>query len=214
MAKKVELEGLYNCYCQWCESVARAEAARDFRAAVQQAEASLPLVHSAVTFQRRFLKLDNLITPIIDCVLRYAPPLFLRKALDAVEKWYADGTRTERNALPDMPDRFAAARQTLAVAADLWSSLSARPGAGVHIDNRLPAVTRIIPVWLSAGLIVETNQAGRREYARAGDSRRPVRGKCSECGGIRAAPLAQLLDPARCPTCGQMRQYVIISRFN
>jgi len=56
--KKAELEDAYNRYRQSCGVVAQAEASRDCRAAVQAAEATLPLVHAAVTFQRRFLKAD------------------------------------------------------------------------------------------------------------------------------------------------------------
>ncbi len=102
MAKKAELEDAYTRYRAACVTVARAEAAHTPHDAVRAAEASLPLVHSAVTYRRRFLKAEPA-APTLDCIFRNAPPLFLRGSLDALERWYATGTRTERAALPEVP---------------------------------------------------------------------------------------------------------------
>jgi hypothetical protein len=209
MAKKVELEDDYKKYQQMCEQIAQSEAERDFGKAIQQAEATLPVAHSAVTFQRRFLKAEIPAIPSIDCILRYAPAMFLQKPIDAVEVWYSEGSRTERNAIPEIPDRVAAARKALATATSLWSALSAEQTSKVGFDSRSLVPLGIVPVWLSLGLITETKHLDRLEYQKVSDPRRRAQGKCSECGRAATGALSKLLDPQTCPACRRTNQFVI-----
>lgn len=208
MATKAELEAAHARYRDTCAAAARAEADRDFHAAVRAAADGLPLVHSAVAFQRRFLKVEP-DAPTLDVLFRYAPPLFLGAALSAAEHWYAGGTRTERGALPDVPERLAAARRRLTRAAELWAPLAASSGARLTLDGRDTDADEVVAVWLSVGAV----RAAGGGYARTSDPRRPARGKCSACGGVLAAPLAKLLDPFPCPACRQPRPFVIVGRL-
>jgi hypothetical protein len=213
MAKKAELEQAFERYRRSCEAAARHESARALHDAVREAEASLPLVHPAVTYQRRFLKADVPDAPTLDCLLRHAPPLFLAAALDAAERWYAGGTRAERAALPDVPRRLADARALMGRALELWSALAAAPGATVRPDARDPRDAQVVSAWLAAGAVVPVARPAARpgpaEYARCGDPRRAARGKCSACGHLLAAPLARLLAPFPCPACRAATEFVL-----
>lgn len=211
MATKAELETLYNRYRQACVTVVQAETDRDYHAVVREAEASLPLVHPAVTFRRRFLKADPG-APTIERLLRYAPPLFLNRSLDAVKQWYSGGTKTERNALPDILDQLEEARRTLTLATELWSVLAADPSARLRVDGRGPAAGEIVSIWWNLGLVVAKDRAGHREYMRVSDPRRPMEGKCFECGKMLLIPLTRLLDPYPCPGCRKQCHFVIIRR--
>jgi hypothetical protein len=214
MATKSELEDIYNRYRESIGRVARAEADRDYRNAVQFAEASLPLVHPAVTYQRRFLKSDHPTAPTVDSLLRYAPPLFLRGSLDAVEKWYSSGTRTERNSLPDVMERVEIARFFLRRATELWSILVAGPMSTLGSEGLTLAESELVAVWVSAGFVRRKELASRVDFIRTSDPRRPMRGKCTRCGASQEATLPQLLDPFPCPACRRPCQFVITSRAN
>ena len=214
MAKKAELEETYERYRRACLGVARAEADRALSDAVLEAAAALHLVHPAVTYQRRFLKADFPVTPTLDCLLRYAPPLFMYRALDVADAWYAGGTRTERGALPELPAKLAAARARLAEATELWSALAARPGVTLSLDGRGPAAAETVAVWLAVGAVVERRHPDRTEYARTSDPRRPARGKCGACGHVLAVPLLRLLDSFPCPTCRRLTHFVVVGRLD
>jgi hypothetical protein len=212
MAKKAELEADHGRYLASCGAVAQAEAARAFHDAVRQAQTSLSLVNPSATYQRRFLKIETPVTPTLNCILRYAPPLFLSQALDAVEAWYATGTRTERNALPNLPRQLESARHLLGEAVKLWSALAASPDAKVGLDGRCPTASALVATWLALGTVTETRLAGYSEYVRTSDPRRAARGKCAVCGQLLSVPLAKLLDPFPCPKCRQSRVFVIVGR--
>lgn len=212
MATKAELQTGYE-RCELIRLAAgEAEADRDYPTAVQRAESALPHLHAAVTYQRRFLKLVSPTIPPVDCILRYAPPLFLSRALDAVEAWYVGGTKTERTALPDVPERLATARRVMTHAAELWAGFSADPPAPLR-----PPVShwtdKVVPIWSAAGLIAQVSVSGSPGYVRVTDVRRHAAGKCSGCGHIREATLSSFLEARSCPKCGRRRQFVIIRRI-
>jgi hypothetical protein len=213
MAKKVELEDAYARYGASCDAVARHEAERALHDAVREAEDGLSLVHPAVTYQRRFLKTETPAAPTLDCLFRYAPPLFLKSALDAVERWYAAGTRTERTTLAEFPERLATARRQLAEAVELWSILASGTGAKLVLDGRAPDATAVVAVWVRIGAVAETRHPDQVAYTRVSDPRRPVKGKCSACGRVLGAPLARLLDPFPCPGCRKPCSFVIVGRI-
>lgn len=210
MPTKAELQQQYERCEQIRRGLAAAEAARDFPVAVRQAETGLPHQHDAVTFQRRFLKTAATTTPLVDVILRCAPPFFLGRSLDAVEQWYAGGTPTERKALPDIPARVANARKVLAHAVELWGVFTESPVALLRPPAH-PLTAEVVPFWVSAGLVAPRSD-GSAAFVRVSDPRREAVAKCAGCGRERNAPLAELLEPTRCPACERRCEFVLVRR--
>jgi hypothetical protein len=206
MATKAELEDAHTRYGRLCAEVAREEAGHASESALAQARTGWQLVFPALAFARRWVKPSALTAPTVDCVLRLAPPLFRGDALDELERWFATGTRTERNSLPDLLAQLASARDALARAVELWRALSVAPGATVRpTDARDSALAR---VWLSVGAVA----AGPNGLRRVSDPRQPARGKCFECGTQLAVPLVKLLESYPCPKCRAPRAFALVGR--
>ena len=208
MATKRELETDYERCEQIRRGAASAVAAHDYPQAVRQAESALPHLHAAVRFQRLHLKAAPIV-PVLEVIFRYAPPLFLARSLDAVEAWYAGGTRGEKAALSDLPERLATARSRLARAVELWSAFAGADGTLSAPVDKVGA--DLLRVWTSAGLVAPHPTIPKR-FTRITDVRRPAAGKCAGCGKERVAPLADLLDPSTCPACGRRCVFVLTRR--
>lgn len=129
MATKAELQTAFERCEQRRRDVSPLEAARSYAQVVQALLAVLPDQHAAVSYQRRYLKSPAPVTPALDLILRYAPPIFQGGALTAVQQWYDSGTKTERAALPDFPAKIETARAVLAHAVQLWGVLAEHPTA-------------------------------------------------------------------------------------
>ncbi len=210
MATKAELQEAYERCEQIRHGVAPLLHNRDFSMAVNLAETALPQQHAAVTFQRRFQHVAAPVAPIIDTILRLAPACFLSRSVDTVETWFLGGTKTERSALPGIPAQIAVARNLLTYAVELWGVLSESPTAVLQPapDQRNKA---LLPVWLAAA-VVAVHPQGPTSYFRITDPRRHAVAKCSACGRERRAPIADLLEPSRCPSCQRRSDFVLIRR--
>lgn len=210
VATKAELQQAY----ETCERIRRgwtaAEAARDFPEVVRQAESALPQQHASFTFQRRFQKLTAPAAPAVDAILQYAPPFFLGRSLDTVEAWYTGGTPTERKALPDIPVRIATARKVLTHAVELWGVFAESPAAVLRPPAN-PLSAAVIPFWVAA-TVAAPRPEDPATYVRVSDPRREAMAKCSGCGRERRAPLADLLEPSRCPACERRCEFVFVRR--
>jgi hypothetical protein len=207
---KAELQTTHERCEQIRRGVSALETARDYLAAVKQAEKALSDQHASVTFQRRFLKMDQPVAPLVDVILRYAPAFFLGRSLDAVERWYDGGTKTERNALPAIPERLATARRVLAHAVELWGVLTRSPAATLR-PSAIVLTNAVVPLWVAAGVIAPRPD-DPRSFARVSDTRRNAVAKCSGCGRERTAPLVELLEPAVCPACRKRCHFVLTRR--
>ncbi len=209
MAKKAELEHVYNQYRHSCAVAIGAVSAGDFQTGIREAESSLSHVYPTITYQKRFLKTEP-DAPTLDVLLRYAPPLFLGQAIDAVERWYLSGTRTERGNLPDVSERIASARSRATLARELWSVLDAAPDAHLAVSNRNPAELEIVRTWLRLGAVAPSARYGPQQYERVSDPRRSACGRCSGCGYTITATLSRLLDPFPCPGCRREHPFVLL----
>jgi hypothetical protein len=85
VAKKAELEASFLTAHARCAEAAAAEADLDFPRALRQAEAALPLVRESIAYPRRYHKVEAPNLPAVDLILRFAPPAFARRSLDAVD---------------------------------------------------------------------------------------------------------------------------------
>lgn len=211
MATKADLQAAH----EQCERIRRgafaAEHAREYLTAIKQSQTALQYLHPSVSFQRRYLKVDTPTAPAADTILRLAPAFFQGQAVDAVLAWYEGGTKTERASLPDMPRRVDAARQVLAHAVELWGVLAEHPSAVLRPPTS-PLTTSVVPIWVAAGAIALRLKESST-YIRASDPRREAVAKCAGCGRESRAPLAELLEPTRCPACERRCAFVIIRRL-
>jgi hypothetical protein len=208
MATKSELQAAY----QRCEEIrARATAELqdlNFAAALSLAEAALPIQHPAVTYQRRFLDTETPATPLVDLILRYAPAFFRESSLAAVESWYLGGTKTERAALPKLPDQIGFARNLLGQAVALWRILAASPTAVLR-PTQEAGCKALLQVWTLAA-IVAVHPNDPMAYYRVTDPRREAAAKCSSCGRVARGPQTSFLEPTRCPACRRRSDFVLI----
>lgn len=212
VARKAELEAAYTVHNEYCEQADLYEAKQDYRAALQHAEYSLPTLPHAITFQRRFLKNARPALPAVARIIRLAPPLFARRALDVLAAYIDGRSKTERTALPDLPDQLAAARRTLAYAVRLWSQFNDALTVPAHALDADPVASEIIQVWFAMGLIFRTQSEKSSAYRVVTNPRRDALGKCPGCGALKQAPLLQLLEPLRCPSCNQSYSFVVLRR--
>lgn len=212
MATKAELQTAFERCEQRRRDVSPLEAARSYAQVVQALLAVLPDQHAAVSYQRRYLKSPAPVTPALDLILRYAPPMFQGGALTAVQQWYDSGTKTERAALPDFPAKIETARAVLAHAVQLWGVLAEHPTAILR-----PTATAhdaaVLPIWISAGVIAQRPE-DPATCSRVSDTRRPAVAKCAGCGRERTALLAELLEPATCPACLHRCVFVLTRRVS
>lgn len=210
MATKAELQAAH----EHCERIRHEVVAElhnlDFLRAVKLAETALPHQHAAITFQRRYHNTAAPTAPIIEVILRYAPALFLNQSLDTVESWYFGGTKTERSALPHIPKLVASARNVLVHAVDLWGRLTESSTVVLRLTPDLRN-NALFPIWLSAA-VVAADPNEPTAYSRVTDFRRDAVAKCARCGRERRAPVADLLEPSRCPACKRRSEFVLIRR--
>lgn len=176
VAKKVDLEASFRACQAHCAEAMRSEADGDYPRALARAETALPLVRESVAFLRRYQKVEAPQLPAVDLILRCAPPLFARRALDAVAAWLAELNRAERAAYADLPDRVAAARRRLALAVRVWPTWPATATPAVAPADAAD-VARLFDVWTRSGAIARRPGTSPAVYEPVTHPRRPVRGK-------------------------------------
>lgn len=211
MAKKVDLEASFRaCQARTAEAV-RAEADGDFPRALDRAEGTLPVLREYVAFLRRYQKVEAPQLPAIEVILRCAPPLFARRALDAVDAWLAELNRTERVAYAHLPDELASARRRLALAVRVWPRWPAT-GPAPTPPADAEDVARLFDVWTRCGAIARRPGTAPATYEPITHPRRRARGKCPACGRTDEAEWAGLLGPRTCPHCRVTGSFVILAR--
>jgi hypothetical protein len=212
VAKKADLEAAYNRYGVICAEVGRAEQQRDYFAVLQQAETSLSHLRAAIAYQRRYLAVDRPSLPTVDRLLRYAPPLFARRSLDALEAWLGEGKRAERAAYPHLPEQLSAARRAMSLAARLWSEWHVQGPTSLQLSGPdVKAAEAIARVWVTVGAFTR-GLSGAVPYTPVTNLRRDAWGKCHGCGHMYRAKIVALLKPLSCPQCKQVCHFVIAKR--
>lgn len=210
MAKKADLETSFRAAQAQCAEAAHAEAAGDYPRALERAESALPRLREYIAFLRRYQKVEAPHLPAVDLLLRYAPPLFARRALDAVGDWLVQGTRTERAAYPDLPDRLEVARHRLRLAVRLWPGWPASaPGPAADTAE----ARQLLEFWTRLGAIARRPGTSPPGYEPVTHPERPARGKCPRCGRADEAAWADLLFPRTCPHCRARSEFVLVARI-
>ncbi|HKB02729.1 MAG TPA: hypothetical protein VKD90_10945, partial [Gemmataceae bacterium] len=191
MAKKVDLEATYRDYAARCAEAAQAETDHNYTRMLARAEPTVPLLGEAITYLRRYQKVEAPRLLSVELILRYAPPLFARRALDAVDEWYAQASRTDRKAYSDLPEKVLTTRRLLALAARLWPSWRAGPVAAAGAD--LAKVAQLLDFWTTYGAVVRRGSTTAPAYELVTHPKRQARGKCARCGHQKEAKWAELL---------------------
>lgn len=212
MAKKAELEASFRATQARCAEAARAEADGDFSRVLERAEAAIPLLRESIAFLRRYHKVRFPNLPAVDLILRYAPPLFARRSLDAIDRWFAGASRAERAAYPDLADRLAAARRLLDLAVRVWPCVSAAARQPTSAPNTAEA-TRFLDLWVRMGAVARRHGSQPPAYEPVTHQRRQARGKCPRCARSTEAAWAELLFPFACPHCRATGQFVLVARI-
>jgi hypothetical protein len=209
VAKKADLEASFRACQTRCAEATRAEGQGDYARVLERAESTLPLLRESIAYLRRYQKVKAPYLPSVDLILRYAPPLFARRSLDAVDGWFAGASRPERAAYPDLPDRLDAARRRLALAVRVWP---AWPAAAVRQATDAAEVSGLLDLWMRYGTVARKPGTAPPVYAPVTHPRRRARGKCARCGRSDEAAWADLLVPRICPHCRTEAVFVIVAR--
>ena len=212
MSSKVQLATAYD----WCNAqVLRIQhqiAIHDYFVAIDICVSSLGNVHDSITYQRRYLYATAPTTTIIDQLLWYAPCFFRNNPIDQVELFYKNGTKAERDALPEMPRKLDVARNLSKRCVALWQLMSDTPDALASPDLTCELDSPVLRQWYNAGLIYVVPAQPRVGYAKITDFDRIATGKCFKCGAVRRATTAVLAEHAACTACHRMTDFAILNR--
>ena len=211
MAKKIDLEASFRACQARAAEAARAEANDDYHHALDVAASTLPLLRESFAYLRRYQKVEAPQLPTVELILRCAPPLFARRALDTVDEWFTELNRAERTTYHDLPGRLAAARRRLALAVRVWPSWPATTPPQVAPADAND-VARLFDVWTRYGAIARRPGTAPPVYEPVTHPLRRARGKCPTCGRADEAGWAALLGPRPCPHCRATGEFVIVAR--
>jgi hypothetical protein len=180
---------------------------------LEKAESTLPLSREAIAYLRRYQQVAAPRLVSVEQILRYAPPLFARRSLDAVDRWFKEASRTERKAYPDLPEQLQAARRVMALAGQLWPSWrAAAPPPARRGDPKL--VTQLMDFWVSYGAVARRDNVTPPVYQLVTHPQRDARGKCARCGREKAAKWIELLGESVCPHCRAISAFVMVARID
>ena len=212
MATKAELELACRRYTSSCAAVRSAAVAHDYPEALRLASDSLGVAWDAVAYQRRYQGVESPELPTVDAILRYAPPLFDRQRVDALDVWVAGAKRADKALAATIRTGIEASRRAMALAARLWDDAEALSPAPVAPGDRAIA-KGIVEVWTAMGVTAARPESGAavNRHITSPDGR--VLAKCSVCGTFHQASLKEVLSPTACRDCGQASDFVIVRRF-
>jgi hypothetical protein len=211
VAKKVELEASFREYSAQCAEASQAELDHDYPRMLARAEATLPLLGEAIAYLRRYQEVEVPRLPSVAQILRYAPPMFARRSLDAVAEWQSQTSRTDRKAYPELPHQLQAARRVLALATRIWPSWRAAAPV-LAADDDANEVAQLITFWMNHGSIVRWTDKKPEMLQLVTHPRRDARGKCARCGHETQAKWMELLDEKVCSHCRATSHFVIVAR--
>jgi hypothetical protein len=209
VARKADLEASFRACSARCAEAARAEADGDYPRVLEAVAVALSVLHDYVAFLRRYQKVEAPGLPPIDLIVRYAPPMFAGRSLDAVDAWLAGANRAERAAYPDLSDRLAAARRRLALAVVVWP---AWPAAAPNRHADAAGAADLLEFWTRYGAVARRPGAAPPVYEPVTHPHRRARGKCPTCGRAGEAEWAALVGPRTCPHCRATGEFVIVAR--
>ena len=212
MATKVELENAF----RWCNAqtlqMQNRIANQDYFGAIDIGVSSLSNVHNSVSYQRRYLQAAVPAIGIVDQLLWYAPCFFRNQTIGQVEHFYKNGTKTEKDALPELLRKLDGARNLSKRCVALWQTLSESPDALAKPEPTSQFDVPIFQLWHGAGLVYLVPDQPRPGYAKITNFNRSATGKCFKCGALRNATTPVLAEHAACAACHRMADFAILNR--
>lgn len=214
--KKAELEHDAAQYASLMEQSRIAEKEGRYRSAVTIALSAWDFIDGMMEFERRFNKRDFASIGAIDVVLKYAPLILDFHSLKRLETLLKESRRIERDTSDDIGSKLDAAREQMWKVHKLWDFLDRNPDA--HQDDLRRKLGGVQDDWKS--LVTTLDNLGLVQRKADGNSYRLdlrtrlgriVRAKCPSCGATTEAPKAMLLEPTRCPECGNPVWMVLLA---
>lgn len=211
MARKVDLEAAYSRSIVDWQTVNRAVTEHDYPDAVWSAVKGLPHLWDAVGYQRRYLQVEQPPLSTVEVICRYAPPLFARRELDAVEEWWNSGKRSDKKVYAAVATELASAQRAMTLAARLWDAADGKTSLSRDTDDKV--AKHIIGTWTAMGVVSlqRSNGATVSRHVTQIDGR--VQGKCASCGTSRQFVLLEVMGSSTCERCGRMSEKAIERRL-
>jgi len=215
--KKSEMEDHARQYDVLIGEALAAEEAQQPRLALEKAVACLPHVDGMMRFERKYADAEFESVRAIDLVLKYAPLLFERAALNEVHHLLNDTRLVERHTSHCLADKLHAAQTRMWQAHRLWDHLERNPNC--RMDELLDSLSGEEVIWQSFVALWESMELVHRK--REGRTYRlslrtmmsaVVAAKCPSCGYLVNAAKSACLVAKRCPSCASSVMFVIVPR--
>jgi hypothetical protein len=208
-AAKIRYDDLVAC-------ALRAEREGRFTEAIDYATASWNHVDDMMAYEARYEKQEFKSVPCIDMVLRLAPIIFHRKALDELGNLLKREKAIDRRASDDLAARLKDAVELMWRAHCLWNIIESRPGVS---ETELGAVQggepgelkAILKQWCRMGLVLGAHAGNAISFALATRLNEQVHLTCPECGGITVDFKRSCFSSDRCSVCQSVSVKVICS---
>lgn len=210
MAIKSELElGRKACHAIALDAI-QAEQRHEYLRVIDLSLQSLPLIDSAIQFERKFLKIEQPPTPTIRLIFEYAPLFFWYEAIDRVEELVTQNKRIERLTGQDFRGAVMRSRELLEESARLWDALESQGSNNEAPIEREGRWSSILEIWQRAGLIVPPKNAKPLKWVFRTRFDSNVRAKCSRCGQITESRKMLFLSDINCIGCKTNTNHVIL----
>lgn len=208
MATKAELLAAASRYHSLAVTADRLAGEREYPGALQVARESLAFAWDAVSYLRRYEKVEKPTLSSVELILRLAPPLFSVESLEAVEEWLATAKRPEKTLYGSLRDELAVARRMMNLAAQLWDAGEfdeEQSGGPADRGDGEP----LVEVWSRMGVVA----LQRWGYHHVSSPVGLVIARCSNCGEECLELLTDILDPMQCPRCRRRTEFTLLRRI-
>lgn len=210
MATKAELElARKACHAIALDAI-KAEQRHEYIRVVDLALQSLPLLDSAMQFERKYLNIEQPPTPTIRLILEYAPLFFRRHAIDQVADLLKQSKRIERLSGQDLKSSVDRSRELLEESALLWDALESDDARFNVANEPKRRWSSILEIWQRSGLVIAPKNSGSSTWTLRTKFDAVVRAKCSACGGVSEGRKLHFLSQAKCSKCKTETNHVIL----
>lgn len=214
MAKKAELEFANTLYFDALSRSRTLVDAADLPAAIQAAQAGWTHITQMLQYTRS-IGGETTSIELIELVIRYAPVVFDRAAIDAAAHLLRTQKSILKNDSSGLPERIAAAREQLDLASRVWARLQVEPrfmqsNLRQTFGGDQEWLRWLAETWEQQGFV--NRQAEGRSYrlSVSVDFDEPAHAKCPACGVVASARRHRLWEDRVCPGCSKQVSFVLL----
>lgn len=210
MATKADLElARKACHAMAMDAI-KAEQRHEYLRVIDLALQSLPLLDSAMQFERKYLNIEQPPTPTIRLILEYAPLFFRQHAIDQVSDLLKQNKRIERLSGQDLKSAVERSRELLEESAILWNALETQETMfdPESVSNR--RWSSILEIWQRSGLVICPKDAASPHWELRTRYAAIIRAKCSKCGRVIESRKFHFLSAVKCGGCKTETNHVIL----